>query len=519
MSPRKANPTPLDVLSIVFTSVTLLLLLLWVATSIAGQTMFNNVPMWLQTMIASVWAKVSVAGGSLGAFLLRRYFDKSPTPNYLLWIPGFTMFLLLALVLVQIVVRHTGPPPVRLANLLFNVDKRPNPSFQQKHIPDLDFWAQSPVEVPVHGVYAQPNGNPRYPYAEVLEIRPKQSSTAYIKMTVDTSQASGPSQDYDYKICLHPASSQPNGDKPSGLLRCENGFCSPAQGEDPGYVETCDTHSARSAGLVPVAFADEPAAQTREAGWVVPSLDTLEKMTDRERVGFTRFDVSFTPNETLAEADRYYFMLRVNERPVYINGLLPERIHYTIEKEKTNVISFALENLNFTGQYEGYEKLQLSVFFQQGDRLVRRQDLERKYVALRDAPEVALPSELGTFRWSGTYVVPKNENKYEISLASSGADAAPALAAKARFDKAKLTFKEKPVVMVVRPPLRQPPSYGLVLGVVQPTSQVQFTFNAAEASDLCQWATGQVGKGTGGKLIQPNLRRYEVATRGYSACH
>jgi len=338
-------------------------------------------------------------------------------------------------------------------------------------------------------------------------------------MTVDTSQASGASVDYDYKICLHPAPSPPDGGTPSGLLHCANGICSPVQGEDPGYVESCNARSPSSAGLVPVAFASVPAAQAREAGWVVPSLDTLEKMTDRERVGFTRFDVSFTPNETLAEANRYYFTLRVNDQPVYINGLLPERIHYQLqEKEKTNTISFALENLNFTGQHEGYEKLQLSVFFQQDDRLVRKQDLERNYVALRNAPEVVLPSELGPFRWSGTYVVPKNENKYEILLASARDDVRPAMAAKADFDQAKLTFKEKPVVMVVRPPLRQPPSYGLALGVVQPTSQVQFTFNAAEASELCQWVTGQVGKGTGGKLIRPDLRRYEIATQGYSAC-
>ena len=315
---------------------------------------------------------------------------------------------------------------------------------------------------------------------------------------------------------MNRAPSLPRG-TPTVLLNCANGNCLPGH-DDPGYVVSCDKHSVTSEWMVPLAFADAPAPQLREAGWVVPSLETLEKMTDRDRVGFTRFDVIFTPNETLVGASRYYFMLRVNGQPVYINGLLPERIHYPLEMGKTNTISFALENLNFTGQYDGYEKLQLSVIFQHDDRLVRRQDLERNYVALRDAPDVVLPSESGTFRWKGTYIVPKNENKYEVLLASSGAEVSPAMAAKTRFDEAKLTFKEQPVVMVVRPPLRQPPSYGLALGVVQPTSQVKFTFNAAEASELCQWALLQVGKGAGGKLIKPDLRRYEVATRGYSAC-
>lgn len=158
------------------------------------------------------------------------------------------------------------------------------------------------------------------------------------------------------------------------------------------------------------------------------------------------------------------------------------------------------------------------MYFQQGDRLVWRQDLEREYVALRDAPEVDLPTEAGTFHWKGTYVVPKNENKYEILLASS-AEASLAMQAKARFEQERLTFGDRPVVMVVRPPLRVPPSYGLALGVVQPTSQVQFTFNASEANQLCLWAIQQAAQGKGAKLIRPDLRRYEVATRGYSPCH
>jgi|SRR5271167_4839393 len=520
MSPKGANPTPLDVIFIVFTSITLLLLLLWIATTLGGQQMFNHVPPFLEDMVKSVWTKISMTGASLGALLLRRYIDKSPAPNYLLWIPGFMMFLLVALFLVQ----QTVPRPFQEGhevNFRFRVDKQPNTLFQKNHIPDLDFWEQSPVQIPPHGDYAQTAINPRYPYADSLHVQLNKSSMAFLKMTVDTSQASGPAADYDYEICLDIAPSPPKGGETSILLNCANGNCSPARGEDSGYLVGCAKHSKseRSEGLVPLAFADQPATQMREAGWVVPSLDTLEKMMDRERVGFTRFDVSFTPNETFDGANRYYLMLRVNDQPVYINGLLPERIHYPLERDKTNTISFALENLNFTGRYDGYEKLQLSLFFQQDDRLVRRQDLERTYVALRDAPEVALPSDLGVFRWKGTYIVPKNEDKYEILLASSGSDARPAMAAKARFDKAKLTFKDQPVVMVVRPPLRVPPSYGLALGIVQPTSQVKFTFDATDANELCQWAKLQVGKGNGGILIQPNLRRYEVATRGYSACH
>jgi hypothetical protein len=78
-------------------------------------------------------------------------------------------------------------------------------------------------------------------------------------------------------------------------------------------------------------------------------VDTLEKMTDRERVGYTRFDISFTPGSTIQSAHQYYFRLQVNGQPVYINGLLPERVHFPFSAVSTNTLSFALENLNFTG--------------------------------------------------------------------------------------------------------------------------------------------------------------------------
>jgi len=288
----------------------------------------------------------------------------------------------------------------------------------------------------------------------------------------------------------------------------------------------CSASAQQHRGIRPVVYAAAPNEQPREPGWVVPSLETLEKMTDRERVGYTRFYVSFTPAGEAATADHYYYILRVNEKPIYVDGFLPDRTVYPLAQGSTNWISFALENLNFTGQYEGYEKLRMEVIFLKGENVVYRQQLARDYIALRPAPEVTIDSPIGAFHWSGEYVAPKNENKYEILLASANCGDPVqqecidrTMRAKTQFDSAGLRFDGREILMVVRPPLRIPPSYGLALGVEQPTKQVQFTFNADEAAQLCHWAVQQIGTSAAGNLIQPNLRRYEVATRGYSPCN
>jgi hypothetical protein len=306
-------------------------------------------------------------------------------------------------------------------------------------------------------------------------------------------------------------------------MKCSgNGSCITTSGSSE-YVVGCDasgpsaTHS-QGFDLNLVAHADTAKAQMREAGWVVPSISTLDKMEDRERVGYTRFDVSFIPSSQVSTADTYYYAIIVNGEPIYIDGFLPDRMRFPLHHGTINRLSFALENLNFTGQYRGYEKLQLNIVFLREGESIYRQNLDRDYIALRDAPAVSTPSAVGTFTWTGNYVVPKNENKYEILLASSD-NVELTMNAKTEFDNAKLSFGQQPVVMVVRPPLRpEKPRYGLALGIILPSSQVQFTFNPDEAAKFCHWAAQQVGHGAGGRLIQPDLNRYNISDRSYTPC-
>jgi hypothetical protein len=233
-------------------------------------------------------------------------------------------------------------------------------------------------------------------------------------------------------------------------------------------------------------------------------------MADRERVGYTRFYVSFNPTGVAAAADHYFYILRVNDKPIYIDGFLPDRTVYPLQRGTTNWISFALENLNFSGQNAGKEKLHLTVVFLQGQKEVQRQDVEREYVALRDAADIPpINTDVGEFRWTGKYVVPKNENKYELFLGSS---AKPDLAmnAKAQFEKLKLSIDSQPVVLVVRPPLGNNPSYGMVIGLVMPTSQVQFTFDDEGSHKLCQWAAENAGTGPAGRIVLKGYYRYDI---------
>jgi hypothetical protein len=382
-------------------------------------------------------------------------------------------------------------------------------------------------------VYYRPENDPRFPYQDQINVQQDGESLAFIKLYPLASQTAGANEAFDYAICLHANAMQSSqAGRPRIMLSCTNGVCTP---DRPGYVVSvdCDAKGAKTDGkasnsgaVIPVVLAAEQVQRSRESGWDVPSAEILEKMTDRERIGYTLFSVDFTPQGEAAQADSYYYELRANGQPIYIDGLSPGLKKESLQKGTVNHISFALENLNFSGQFDGYEKLHLTIFFVKGNTEIYHQDLDRDYVALRDAAEIPpLQTAVGTFRWTGKYIVPRNENKYELLLASADCGDPPgkscidrAVYAKSRFDKARFSFDDKPTVMVIRPPLRKPPAYGLALGVVQPTSQVQFTFNASEVGELCRWAVDHVGQGKGGNVIQSDLRRYDVATRGYAPC-
>jgi len=530
-----ANPTPLDALFILFASVFLLLLLLWITSQIAGGDMFAQLPAWLDSAVKGIWSKVVVGGGSGALLALRRwmYGSTTPSPNYLLWIIGITILLIAALFLMKPLIPATIANHYRLP-IRFSAEPVatdiPLKTSDDREISFKPRDANRPIYIPLD----KPEELGLYSY-DIDVPGTGQFEAEIIHRAIQSRQTGTALHDYEYLLCVKnspkkswPSNFLPDPKTPLLKLACKRDSSSGdtkcvSEDRGPGYLLSCDDLIANRASSA-VVYAATP-VQQREAGWIVPSLDTLDKMKDRERVGYTRFYVSFTPTGKAESSDQYYYAVRVNDKPIYVDGFSPDKFIYPLQKGVTNWISFGLENLNFTGADEGYEKLKLRVVFLKGNSEVYQQDLQRDYIALRPADEVTIESPVGTFLWKGEYVVPKQENKFEVLLASANCgdpvDRAcidRTMKAKTRFDQAGLNFDSRPIVMVVRPPLRKPPSYGLALGVVQPTRQVQFTFSKEDAGQLCHWAMGQIGHSAAGNLIQPNLRIYEVATKGYSPC-
>jgi hypothetical protein len=87
------NPTPLDVIFILFASVALVVLILSFA-AVRGTQPFQTLPYWLKSAVSSFWSRFTVGAGTLSTLGVRKWIDRRPAPNYLIWIPAFTVGLL-----------------------------------------------------------------------------------------------------------------------------------------------------------------------------------------------------------------------------------------------------------------------------------------------------------------------------------------------------------------------------------------------------------------------------------------
>lgn len=108
---RGNNPTPLDVIFILFASVALVFFILSFS-AVQGAEFFQHAQ-WLIHAVSNVWGRLSIGAGTLGSLGLRKWLDRSPTPNYLLWIPLFTASLLAAILFTLAI---TIPPPRPVLN-------------------------------------------------------------------------------------------------------------------------------------------------------------------------------------------------------------------------------------------------------------------------------------------------------------------------------------------------------------------------------------------------------------------
>lgn len=277
------------------------------------------------------------------------------------------------------------------------------------------------------------------------------------------------------------------------VMQCaEGGKCS-LDSNDGGWAtetECSDKHTqtSRSFSLVPTLLA-ESLDRSATQGWTVPSLATLKQMTDSRRAGYTEFSIKANPVPGLEAADRFRYEIVANGASLSVNGWPPEDMLKQFDASKGLDFSFGMENLSFSGSDRGCENIGVVLEFRKGSQVVKKVQLQRQYAALRDAVPEVQSVEGVTFSWAGTYVKPKSEDRAEVFVITTS-DANKALQVKSRIDGAKLSYQGMSVVGVIRPPLNQK-NFGIVVGLVQPSGQVKFTFDTNYVQQLKNWVLQQ----------------------------
>jgi len=335
------------------------------------------------------------------------------------------------------------------------------------------------------------------------------------RMSMQTEQNVRPSK--RTVVCLRARdNAPPAGDLTTNLLCREGETCRTDIGTDS--VEVCPPDATQQ-GLrgfavkrVPVTF--NPQDVEAEPGWGVPSLTTLQTILKEERPGYTHFRIE--SQGSLAPATHATFGLRVNGTPIYIDYLPHFEVPVRVDSQDKLALEFALPTLVFSGQEFGTETIEAELRLYKSAQRLGEYRLTRTYKALRHAdPAVVSPIGAGAqpaFAWTGRYVQPANIGKFEIFVFSSR-NKDDALKLRAEFERFCAEFDGKPVVGVIRPPLGKNKYYGLVLGLLRETGQVQFTFDEVTSRDMCRFALDMRGRPGGTRLINKDVNRYEMEPR------
>ncbi len=268
-------------------------------------------------------------------------------------------------------------------------------------------------------------------------------------------------------------------------LRCDEGGTCQVAPDDFGWAQPCRSQVG-SSSLISVAHAGAGKAPA-ESGWVVPSLQTLRGLQGgTATIAYTEFMLTSGPLLGLKGADRVTYAIRVNGVPIYIDGLPPEVYAVPFNAETGLKLEFGLENLDFSGKNAGYEDIELTLQFMQGDRLIRQAVVRLQYVALRSKPETQVTADQDlAIRWKGDYHPGKRDDVYQIFLLATPS-VKEAENRKKRIDEARLSVDSLPILAVVRPPLGENQNFGVALGIRQPSGQVKFTFDDETSRRLCR---------------------------------
>ena len=308
-----------------------------------------------------------------------------------------------------------------------------------------------------------------------------------------TDSSNKPKKFQKTNICFTTNPKLPTNNPPFKVaMRCaEGGMCTLDPDNDGGWAVEVDctdkhTRAAASFSLVPAAMAES--MDSKAPGWTVPSLTTLQQMKDSKRAGYTEFSIKANSLPGLEAADRFRYEIIANGAPLSVDGWPPEDMLKQFSASQGLDFSFGMENLSFSGADKGCENIDVVLEFRKGSQPIKTIRLSRQYAALRDAVTEVQSVNGQTFTWSGTYIKPKNEDRSEVFVTTT--DAAGAVQSKSRISAASLSYQGMPVIGVIRPPL-DAKNYGIVVGLVQPSGQVKFTFDPNFARQFLDWVLQQ----------------------------
>ncbi|MBV7377624.1 hypothetical protein [Maritimibacter dapengensis] len=326
----------------------------------------------------------------------------------------------------------------------------------------------------------------------------------------------------DFCISRPDVADPSDGSVPEIELNCPlDGTCALNNAVPSNWAEDACRNEARSLQEDPPrwAFGAAFAATPSAPNWNVPPLDVLFDRIEQHPgrfVGFTEFKVENRDFSGL-DADAFTVGVFANGVPIHINGEVPGDRLRRFDPARGLSFRFGLENLKFAGRDNGCERLDLQLrFYRDGEPVGDDVVLTRDYAALRHAPERFIETQVGTFSWTGTYVAPGNRNETAIFLASAlyrigdDADEDRSLAGlndlRMRLDERRWTIRaselglglglesvlagdaELAIVGKLRPPrtVRDDgtAAYGLLVGVEEPSGQLQFTFDGDQQRAL-----------------------------------
>jgi hypothetical protein len=290
----------------------------------------------------------------------------------------------------------------------------------------------------------------------------------------------------------------------------DNGMCKLGGPAQRGLADPCDANvwNIFDDWHWPKLVASAQAAAS-ELFWVTPSLDTLLKMPDDQRYGYTEFVVGVSGLPPATSASRYELTVRVNGIRIYFDGWPPEKLRKRYRGKGDLSLRFALDNLNFAGPYDGYDEIEVAVrVFAEGKgsegEPVATAVSRRPYAALRDYEEPfhklmreRSNDEGGKFDWSANFRPSTTLGRYAIMLLSrkvnTSDDAgvtdalASVAAAKDRLSAVGLRFSGQSVTGRIHPPRPSKDAVGLTLALTDTKGRIVSGFNQKEVRSLCAW--------------------------------